>query len=82
MRKVSGIIPYLPTPVDAEGRILAEPLHALSAHLAGCGVSGICVMGSVGEFPYLTEAQKLELARAAVSAGCQAVSGQPATVPV
>lgn len=72
MRKVSGIIPYLPTPVDAEGRILAEPLHALSARLAGCGVSGICVMGSVGEFPYLTEAQKLELAREAVSAGSAA----------
>ena len=69
MKRLEGIIPYLPTPLAPDGSIMRDSLMKLSSHLAGCGVSGLCVLGSVGEFPYLTERQKHELVEAAVAAG-------------
>ena len=69
MKQVGGIIPYLPTPVDDKGNIIEESVSALVSHLADCGVSGICVLGSVGEFPYLLPEQKRALVNAAVKAG-------------
>ena len=69
MKRVEGIIPYIPTPVDKAGNIMAEPIFSLVQHLATAGVSGVCVLGSVGEFAYLTIGQKKQLVSYAVKAG-------------
>jgi len=63
-----GIFPYLVSPVDASGRVREEVLRRLVERLIGCGVHGLSPLGSTGEFPYLTPAQRLEIVRVTVDA--------------
>jgi 4-hydroxy-tetrahydrodipicolinate synthase len=63
-----GIIPYLVTPLDAEGRIEAGVMTALCDDLIAAGVHGLTPLGSTGEFAYLDEAQKREAVAAVVAA--------------
>ena len=68
MARFHGIIPYLVTPLDAEGRIEAGVMTALCDDLIAAGVHGLTPLGSTGEFAYLDEAQKREAVAAVVAA--------------
>lgn len=68
MARFHGIIPYLVTPLDAEGRIEAGVMAALCDDLIAAGVHGLTPLGSTGEFAYLDEAQKRETVAAVVAA--------------
>ena len=61
-----GIIPYLVSPVGADGRVLEAPLRRLVEHLIGQGVHGLSPLGSTGEAAYLSLEQRLEIVRIVV----------------
>jgi 4-hydroxy-tetrahydrodipicolinate synthase len=63
-----GIFPYLVSPLDAQGRVRTDILAALVEHLVAQGVHGLSPLGSTGEFPYLTAAQRIEVVCAVVAA--------------
>ena len=68
--ELKGIIPYLVSPVDqTTGRVKEETFLKLCDDLYEKGVDGYCVLGSVGEFPYLTREQKETIVRLAVQKG-------------
>ncbi|MFA6841425.1 MAG: dihydrodipicolinate synthase family protein [Sphaerochaetaceae bacterium] len=68
MKKLAGIIPYLVSPIDPDGTVRGDVLSRLCGDLIGCGVHGLCALGSVGEFPYLTFDQKKEIVRTTIEA--------------
>ena len=68
MVKLEGIIPYLVSPVDRDGIVKREVFLRLCNDLIEKGCSGLCVLGSCGEFPYLSFEQKRELVGLAVQA--------------
>lgn len=53
-----GIIPFLITPVNERGNINEKVLREIVAFLISRGVHGINILGSTGEFAYLTPDQK------------------------
>lgn len=53
-----GVIPPLVTPRHADGSIDTGSLQNLTRHLLDGGVSGLFVLGSSGEVPYLTNAER------------------------
>lgn len=62
---LSGIIPPIPTPLT-EDRTLDEPaLRRLVNHVIDGGCSGIFVMGSTGEFPFLDRDERKHIIRLA-----------------
>ncbi|HET7264331.1 MAG TPA: dihydrodipicolinate synthase family protein [bacterium] len=63
-----GIFPYLVSPVDPGGRVRTGVLARLTEHLIARGVHGLSPLGSTGEFPYLTTAQRVEVVRAVAEA--------------
>ncbi len=65
MKDLFGIIPYLVSPVDDEGKVKTDVFQRLCSDLIDDGVHGLCVMGSSGEFPYLSRMQKETLVQAA-----------------
>jgi 4-hydroxy-tetrahydrodipicolinate synthase len=67
-RSFHGIFPYLVSPVDAAGRVREGVLRRLVEHLIAHGVHGVSPLGSTGEFPYLTTAQREEIVRITVNA--------------
>jgi 4-hydroxy-tetrahydrodipicolinate synthase len=75
MRTLHGIIPYLPSPIQGSGEVDVPVLTRLCNDLIADGVHGLCVLGSSGEFAYLTFEQKVTV----VSASVRASSGR---VPV
>ena len=68
MIELHGIIPYLVSPIDKNGNIIADALQRLCTDLIRDGVHGLCVLGSSGEFPYLNFNQKKEIVSVAVDA--------------
>jgi 4-hydroxy-tetrahydrodipicolinate synthase len=63
-----GVFPYLVSPIDEEGRVKRDVLTALVDCLIAAGVHGLTPLGSTGEFPYLTTAQRLEIVDTVVKA--------------
>lgn len=62
---MSGIFPPIPTPFDADGEL---DLKALAFNLAKWNeypLAGYVVLGTNGEFPYLSDAEKLNFLEAA-----------------
>ncbi len=53
-----GVFPYLVSPVDASGEVMADVLARLCNDLIDAGVHGLTPLGSTGEFAYLSWAQK------------------------
>jgi 4-hydroxy-tetrahydrodipicolinate synthase len=53
-----GVFPYLVSPVDGDGKVSAEVLARLCDDLIRAGVHGLTPLGSTGEFPYLSWAQR------------------------
>ena len=67
--KIEGVFPPIPTPFDADGKILHDKLKANIEQWSQTGLAGFAVLGSNGEFVMLNEAEKVavwETARAAI----------------
>lgn len=54
----SGVIPPVVTPRHADGSIDTASLQNLTKHLLDGGVSGLFVLGSSGEVPYMTDTER------------------------
>jgi len=61
-------MPYLVSPVDANGNIKEEVLSRLCDDLIGKGVSGLTPLGSTGEFAYLNTEQRNRLVEITIGA--------------
>ncbi|HLA45442.1 MAG TPA: dihydrodipicolinate synthase family protein [Aggregatilineales bacterium] len=70
--KFSGVIPPMLTPLTAHRDVDRDGIHRLAGHLLENGVSGIFVLGTSGEGPWLT----LEQSRVIVQESVAAVDGQ------
>lgn len=68
MLKLSGIYPPVPTPFDAEGNLDLNHYQKNIRAMCDQGVDGVVILGSNGEFVYLTEAEKLDVIRAGLEA--------------
>lgn len=73
--QLQGVIPPMITPLTEDGAIDLDGLQRLVAHLLSGGVSGIFVLGSSGEGPWLTPTQSQQV----IEGVATAVNGQ---VPV
>ncbi len=65
---LKGVIPPIITPLDADGDVDVAALERLIDFQLRSGVSGIFIMGSSGEGPWLDTAQRETLLRASVRA--------------
>jgi 4-hydroxy-tetrahydrodipicolinate synthase len=72
-----GVIPYLVTPIDSEGRIREDVLGRLCDDLIGHGVHGLTPLGSTGEFAYLSFEQR----RLTVEVTVGAAAGRVPVIP-
>ncbi|GIW40952.1 MAG: dihydrodipicolinate synthase family protein [Candidatus Binatia bacterium] len=68
LEDLGRIVPILPTPLDASGALDLEGLRHLVRFCAEEGFDGVVVLGSNGEFPYLTFDEKRRVMAAAVEA--------------
>jgi 4-hydroxy-tetrahydrodipicolinate synthase len=62
MTELRGVIPITATPFDAEGRVDEDSIVTLVEFEARCGVHGLNVLGIMGEFHKLTEAERRRVA--------------------
>ena len=68
MSDFHGVFPYLVSPIDHRGRILADVLGRLASDLIKAGVHGLTPLGSTGEFAYLNPAQREAVVRSTIEA--------------
>ena len=68
MHEFHGVFPYLVSPVDSSGRVLADVLGRLVNDLIAAGVHGLTPLGSTGEFAYLDREQRTAVVRATIEA--------------
>jgi len=66
--RFGGVVPPVVTPRTAEGDLDLAGLEAVVEHLIQGGVTGLFPLGSTGETPYLTQAERAEVLRTVVSA--------------
>jgi 4-hydroxy-tetrahydrodipicolinate synthase len=57
-KEFAGVFPYLVSPVNSQGEVMADVLARLVEHLIQSGVHGLTPLGSTGEFAYLTWDQR------------------------
>jgi len=48
-------------PTDRDGRLIESAVRENAAYLQRCGVHGLMVLGSTGEFPYFSVGERVEL---------------------
>lgn len=70
-----GCIPALMTPCDAEGSINYDALVETATDLIKQGMRGVVYCGSMGDWPLLTDDQRMEGIRRLVEAGIPTVVG-------
>lgn len=63
-----GVFPYLVSPIDDAGRVMAPVLTRLVDDLIGAGVHGLTPLGSTGEFAYLDRDQRRQIVEVVVKA--------------
>ena len=63
-----GVMPYLVSPLTADGSVATEVLTRLIDDLIAAGVHGLSPLGSTGEFAYLNPDQRLAVVQASVAA--------------
>src|SRR5271165_880953 len=68
MTELHGVLPYLVSPVDSEGRVKTHVLAELVNDLIEAGVHGLTPLGSTGEFAYLRTVQRADVVRATIEA--------------
>ena len=59
--KFHGVVPAMATPFDQDERLDAGLLHALVDWYLDCGVHGISIAGSQGEFFALDESEHIAM---------------------
>ncbi|MBB3527371.1 dihydrodipicolinate synthase family protein [Rhizobium sp. BK456] len=64
----SGVIPYLVSPLNANGTIKEQVLADLCCDLIDKGVTGLTPLGSSGEYAYLSESQRKRIVGVVVEA--------------
>ena len=67
-RSFSGVYAALVTPYDAAGRVDLGVVRTLTRYLVNSGLSGVCPVGTTGEFPQLTAEEKAAVNRSACEA--------------
>ncbi len=65
---LGGVLTAIATPFDEGGGIDFDAFQRLAQHLVDNGSDGIVVSGTTGECPTLTDAERLDLVRAAIEA--------------
>ena len=67
MQKLSltGVFPPIPTPFDADGAVAHDKLAGNIAKWSQKPLAGVLVLGSNGEFSYLSDGEKLEVLKTA-----------------
>jgi 4-hydroxy-tetrahydrodipicolinate synthase len=68
MTDFHGVLPYLVSPVDSDGRVKTKVLAELVDDLIEAGVHGVTPLGSTGEFAYLRTVQRTDVVRATIEA--------------
>lgn len=68
MTKFFGVMPYLVSPVGADGEVKADVLGRLADDLIKTGVHGLTPLGSTGEFAYLDKVQRRDVVKATIEA--------------
>ena len=68
MTELTGLIPAVLTPMDADGAIALDVVGAYTDRLIAAGAGGILVCGTTGEFPSLTIPERQAVAAAFVEA--------------
>lgn len=63
IQMLTGIYAPIPTPFDDQGNILEDKLADNVRRWAGSKLAGLVVLGSNGEFVYLSESEKVRLLR-------------------
>ena len=58
-----GVFPIAPTPFHPDGRVDFESLDRMADFYLACGVTGVTVLGQMGEAPKLDSSESLEIAR-------------------
>ena len=67
-RAFSGVMPYLVSPIRADGRVDTQVLTRLCNDLIEAGVHGLSPLGSTGEFAYLSANQRMEVVECVIDA--------------
>jgi len=67
-QKFQGVYSILPTPMKEDGSLDLNGLEAVIEHNLKGGVNGIVVLGSNGEFPYLSFEEKKQVMQVAAKA--------------
>ena len=65
---LNGIFPPIATPFDKKGNIAHAELARNVARLSQTGIRGVLVLGSNGEYPYLSEIEKRDAIETVVAA--------------
>jgi 4-hydroxy-tetrahydrodipicolinate synthase len=66
--RIGGVVPAIPTPMDAHGRVdVAAAARLVDWHVAR-GVDGVFACGTTGEGPLLDDAERIAVVRAVVDA--------------
>ncbi len=77
----SGVIPALMTPCTPDRKPDFEALARKATALVGLGMSGVVYCGSMGDWPLLTDEQRMEGVERLVKAGVPVVVGTGAQSP-
>ena len=64
--RFAGVVPPVLTPLNTDGTVDHTSLARHVEYLIGAGVSGLFALGSTGETAYLTDTQRVEVARTIV----------------
>jgi 4-hydroxy-tetrahydrodipicolinate synthase len=81
MTRLHGIVPYLVSPIDPEtGAVRTDVLTRLVTDLVAAGVHGVSPLGTTGETPYLTAAQRAAIVETTVVAAGGRVPVVPGVV--
>lgn len=75
--RLRGVLPAIPTPVNADDTINVAATETLIAYLLKQGVDGIVPLGGTGEYGSLSRAERVRMAQLCV----QAVGGQVPVIP-
>jgi 1-pyrroline-4-hydroxy-2-carboxylate deaminase len=77
----SGVMPALMTPCKADRTPDFDALVRKARELAGLGMSGVIYAGSMGDWPLLTDEQRMEGVERLVAAGLKVIVGTGAQNP-
>ena len=75
--RLRGVLPAIPTPVNADDSINIEATQKLVAYLLRQGIDGLVPLGGTGEYGALARAERVKMAKTCVDA----VAGRVPVIP-